>query len=50
MELFAAVFFIFLIAIAIACITIPILAISRLVRLMKNSIAKLFHKSAPRKA
>jgi hypothetical protein len=50
MELFAIVFFIFLVAILLACVTIPLLAISRLVRLLRNSFAKLFKKAHPRKA
>jgi len=49
MELAAATFFIFLCAIAIGVVVLPLLFISRALRLLKNSYAKLFHKT-PRKA
>jgi len=50
MEIAAATLFIFLCAIALGVVILPLLFISRGLRLLKNSFAKLFHKKTARKA
>lgn len=50
MELAAAIVFIFICMIVIMVVSLPLMIISRLIRMIKNSYAKLFKTSRPKKA
>jgi hypothetical protein len=49
MEATALILFVFICFIVVCMVTLPLVIISRLLRLIKNSYAKLF-KSSPKKA